>query len=296
MRAARAGPKPLTVATNELGPEPRPPLSKHALDFVKAKDKPTSRVKESDMPAWELTLGSTPILNAVPSFLASEDLNEPEGDAEPIIRYWEALLRKHGHHPYLLVRYAERLMVLSDAGHALVLLEECLEEMGALDAEVSPEFEASVEALREHLDTKTLHTDGNLPDPSLVQLWIPAAMLPMPSDALAPGGHAQVRSDWTQDFPKGSEALRYMRHLAVETHQVDRTFLITEESMKDIVQDGIAAHRIHVASGSKIQDPHVIDAILDDTLTASRHTSSYVPSSKIPPSSRLKRSAKYINA
>ena len=57
-------------------------------------------------------------------YASAEDGEEPEGEYECVIRYWEKLLRRYGHHPYLLVRYAQRLMILSGVGHALSLFEE----------------------------------------------------------------------------------------------------------------------------------------------------------------------------
>ncbi|VDB84613.1 unnamed protein product [Peniophora sp. CBMAI 1063] len=218
------------------------------------------------MSNWELDVGSTPILNDKPNFLTEKDAHEPF-DLDKRIRHFERLLTGHGRHPYLLVRLADALHGRS-AGQALALLEEAQRELTVRNIEISPEFSTSVNDFRRRWE-RTIRERKDMPDNVFSQPWIPVSDLRSPKNDLSPDGHAEVQSYWAQHFPKDSELLkRYLRAVAIETNHIEGAFLVTPESAKTVIRDGISASHVIASPRSAIQDESVIATILEDTLSA----------------------------
>ena len=116
--------------------------------------------------------------------------------------------------------------------------------MAAGDVNISPEFEATTDSLRDWLDNNTdkdtatsnhgerrsreectSRVDSQYQIASYASLWVPTTTLPRPSPTLEPNGHLEVQEDWERHFLQGSDLrARYMRNLAMETNHLEGVF------------------------------------------------------------------------
>ncbi|KAF9480867.1 Fic-domain-containing protein [Pholiota conissans] len=109
------------------------------------------------------------------------------------------------------------------------------------------------------------------------QTWKPTRQHKFPTNlSQCPPGHQELKAQWaalTSNLPSSSSGTtsfyqRYLRKLAIETNHIESTFLITEESARDIVQRGVDNGDVRWCYESALQDASKIRSILRDTLAA----------------------------
>ncbi|KAF8175103.1 fido domain-containing protein [Pholiota molesta] len=102
------------------------------------------------------------------------------------------------------------------------------------------------------------------------QIWKPTKQHVFPTTVPhLPLGHQEAKDQWTTLTSSGSTFYQqYLRKVAIETNHVESTFLVTGESMRDVIQRGIADAEISTCRESALHDTSTIRNILHDTIAA----------------------------
>ncbi|KAF8644876.1 hypothetical protein AX16_008222 [Volvariella volvacea WC 439] len=101
------------------------------------------------------------------------------------------------------------------------------------------------------------------------QQWKPTRQHTFPRNIRElPIEHDEVRGRWRALANNGAQSAKYLRRFAIETNHVESVFHLTDESIQDIIQNGVEAGAVHTLLDSEETDPTRIKNILNDTLSA----------------------------
>lgn len=189
-------------------------------------------------------------------------------DRPELVKLYERLGALTPNSPYFLVRLAELFKAMDAPALADVKFAETRNLLAEIDDDKDPVLEEQVTRARVEV-TNMRMASQNFNLLQFYQKWKPSASHKFPVHLNLPVGHQAIRDRWTLHKASGSDLLKqYWAKLAIDTNQLESTFLLTEGSTRDLVRQGIAQGAIASQRESSLTNEDKIRSILNDTLGA----------------------------
>ncbi|KAF9557003.1 hypothetical protein CPC08DRAFT_710728 [Agrocybe pediades] len=216
----------------------------------------------------------TSLLNEIPDVVSPENRARLLGtkNLSPMecVKLLEEMLETYNDsHPYFLVQLAENLILIGPGMIAVELYrkaQRALANMNVFDSEL----DKKVMKYHEIFERSTRQTLAASEKSTYTQVWTPTRehRFPITFPLLSPEAH-EIKQNWEEsDVGKDALFTAYLRKLTIDTSQVESVFRLTDESVLDLVQNGISEGRIETSEDSDMHDTEVIRRILQDTLSA----------------------------
>ncbi|KAL0947928.1 hypothetical protein HGRIS_010559 [Hohenbuehelia grisea] len=187
------------------------------------------------------------------------------------ILMFEDLIARYGRRPYFLLQLSSFISQLGSNSVALKLYQEVQTELSRV-GQADDVFNKVVEAFAQSTNNEVQSILQEAEKVQYVEPWKPTKAHRFPVQLPhAPAGHAEVATKWKalMSGSNGSHIYeKYLRKLAIETNHVEGTFLLTPESVVDIIHSGFEEGSVKVLEDSGIKDIDRIKRILKDTLEA----------------------------
>ncbi|KAF8056564.1 hypothetical protein FPV67DRAFT_642296 [Lyophyllum atratum] len=194
----------------------------------------------------------TSILQAIPDFLSKVDAERVElvahtGTVQDQLSLFEELAERYHPHPYILVRMAHLYTMSSCLPTALQFYRQAqskLMENNIADPFLNKVIE-NIESQAEVRVREILELSSKFP---YYQRWVPTRDHKFPlSLPQAPDGHEILRQKWQALETNASSGFsKYLTKLAIETNQVESTFLLTQGSIQDLMRASSMTHLRHM--------------------------------------------------
>ncbi|GJJ14592.1 hypothetical protein Clacol_008858 [Clathrus columnatus] len=211
-----------------------------------------------------------------PSFLSPQDatkLNwielQMRSSSEVQMLTLEDLIARYGPHPYLLAKLGT---IFDQAGAPAMALEEYrkTQEQLSVAGFQDDTFNAFVDQFARTIQEEFKQILNSVNKGTYYQGWRPTKLHKFPLNLPhLPLGHQEVKDEWSQCFhPQSIMFQRYLTNVAIDTCQIEATFLLTPESVKDLVFRGISDGLVATAPESAVTDSDKVKRILNDVIAA----------------------------